>query len=821
MIRHFFLVVFIGFLFSVQAQVFVVSGKITDEKHQGLPFSSVMVKGTTQGTNANADGFYTLKLQSGTYELVYQYVGYKKKIERVVVDDNKTHNVNLASESYELKEVVIKDGEDPAYAVIRQAIKKRKFYLNEVNAFTCKAYIKGLQRLVNFPKKMAKLINTINTSGEKLDSTLLGVVYLSESETKYHFRKPSDEKEIMFSSKVSGDNKAFSFNQVSDMKFNMYENLITLDGLSDRPFISPISENALFSYRYKLLGTTFEDGKMLNKIQITPKRKTDPCFRGIIYVQENSWRVHSADVFLTKDAKIDFVDTLFIKQLNAPVKDTTWMPVSLNMTFNFKIFGFVGDGYFNAIFSDYDLNPTFPKKFFKNELLKVEDDANKKDSSYWKDSRPVPLTIEEKEDYRKKDSIANIKNSPHYRDSVDKKNNKFSLKHLIVGYSYSKSAKKFNLNTSGLLTSGVQYNTVEGINASLKVNLAKRYEDNRSHTLATTARYGFSNYLWGGTANWHYVSKPEKFESFNVKLGTSALQFNNSDPINPTMNTSYTLLNNDNFMKLYKKTYASFGYKRELINGLITNLNIEYAERSALKNSTDYLWIDDRHKLFTSNDPLHALTDDSSFAVNNALVVELGVSIRFKQKYYTKPHEKIIMGSKFPVINIAYAKAIPGLNTKADYDLVRMRIDDNFKFGLVGTFVYALKGGYFFNNRYMDFMDYKHFNGNQTILANNDYMNSFKILPYYTYSTKQWYGEAHAEHHFNGFIFNKIPLLKKSRMQEVVGGHALFNDKMDQYYEINFGVERILQIIRLDYVMSYGPANKFNQGFLIGLGLEF
>lgn len=821
MIKQLVFLFFIGLFFPAKTQVFVVSGKISDERHQGLPFSSVMVKGTTHGTNANADGFYTIKLQAGTYELVYQYVGYKKKIETVVVKDNITKNVSLSSESYELKEVVIKDGEDPAYAVIRQAIKKRKHYLNEVNAFTCKAYIKGLQRLVNFPKKMAKLINTINTSGEKLDSTLLGVVYLSESETKYHFRKPSDEKEIMFSSKVSGDNKAFSFNQVSDMKFNVYENLITLDGLSDRPFISPISENALFSYRYKLLGTTFEDGKMLNKIEIIPKRKTDPCFRGIIYIQENTWRVHSADVYLTKDAKIDFVDTLFIKQLNAPVKDSTWMPVSLNMTFNFKIFGFVGDGYFNAVFSDYDLNPTFPKKFFKNEVLKVEDDANKKDTTYWSGSRPVPLTDEEKNDYRKKDSIANIKSSDRYRDSVDKKNNKFSLNHLIVGYSYTKSAKKFNLNTSGLLTSGVQYNTVEGVNASMKVNLSKRYEDNRSHTLATTARYGFSNYLWGGTANWQYVNRPEKFESFSVKIGTSALQFNNSDPINPTMNTSYTLFNNDNFMKLYKKTYAAFGYKRELINGLITNFNIEYAERSALKNTVDYLWVDFPNKYFTSNDPLKPHTDDSSFTINNAFVVDLGFSIRFKQKYYTKPHEKVIIGSKFPILNISYQKAIPGLNTKADYDLVRLRVDDNIKLGLVGTFVYSLKGGYFLNNRYMDFMDYKHFNGNQTILANNDYLNSFKILPYYTYSTKEWYAEAHAEHHFNGFIFNKIPLLKKSRIQEVVGGHALFNDKMDQYYEINFGIEHILQIIRIDYVLGYGPSNKFNQGFLIGLGLEF
>ncbi|HRG01080.1 MAG TPA: DUF5686 and carboxypeptidase regulatory-like domain-containing protein [Bacteroidia bacterium] len=803
------------------AQTFLVTGKITDEKNQALSFSSVLVKGSTQGTNANADGFYSLKLLPGTYELIFQYVGYKKKIEKVVVESNVTKNIVLNPESYELKEVVIKDGEDPAYAVIRQAIKKRKYYLNEVNAFTCKAYIKGLQRLKDFPKKMVKLLNAMNTSGEKIDSTLLGVVYLSESETKYHFRKPNDEKEIMYSSKVSGDNKAFSFNQVSDMKFSVYENLISLDGLSDRPFISPINENALLSYRYKLLGTTFEDGKMLNKIEIIPKRKTDPCFRGVIYIQENTWRVHSADVYLTKDAKIDFVDTLYIKQLNAPVNDSIWMPMSLNMTFNFKVLGFIGDGYFNAVFSDYDMNPVFPKKFFKNEVLKVEDGANKKDTTYWESTRPVPLTYEEQTDYRKKDSIASIKNSDRYKDSVDRKGNKLTFNDLIMGYSYNKTAKQFSLNTSGLLTSGIQYNTVEGVNASIKVDMSKRYEDFRNHNLSATIRYGFSNYLWGGTANWRYVLKPEKFESVNVRVGTSAQQFNGNDPINATMNTSYTLFNNDNFMKLYKKNYASFNYRKELINGLIANFNTEYAERSALRNTSDYLWVDNKNKLFTSNDPLRPHTDDSSFAINNSFIVELGLSIRFKQKYYTRPHQKIIVGSKFPIINIQYTKAIPGLNTKADYDLAKISIDDNIKLGLVGTFAYRLKGGYFLSNKYVEFMDYKHFDGNQTLLANNDYLNSFKLLPYYTYSTKNWYAEGHAEHHFNGFIFNKIPLLKKYRIQEVVGGHILFNDKLDQYYEINFGVEHIFQLIRVDYVLGYGPYGKFNQGFVIGLGLEF
>lgn len=820
--KHFFIILCVLLTSISYSQIAVVSGKIVDENNVGLPFSSVQVKGTTQGTNANADGFYSLKLSAGTHELIFQYIGYKKKTEVVTVSNtNLVKNVSLQPESYEIKEVTITDGEDPAYAVIRAAQKKRKFYLKEVDAFTCKAYIKGLQRLKDFPVAMAKLINAMSNSENKIDSSLLGVVYLSESETKYHFQKPNDEKEIMYSSRISGNNKSFSFNQVSDLKFNLYQNLIVIDGLSDRPLISPISENALLSYRYKLLGTTFEDGKMLNKIQVIPKHKTDPCFNGIIYIQENTWRIHSVDLYLTKEQKINFVDTLQFKQLNSPVNDTTWMTTSLNMLFTFKIFGFKGDGYFNAVFSDYDLHPVFPKNFFKNELLKVEEGSNKKDSAYWSKIRPVPLTEEETRDYIKKDSIADITNSDRYKDSVDRKYNKFKLSSLLLGYTYNKTKKEFTINTSGLLTSGIQYNTVEGVNASIKLGITKRFEDKRSYNISGSVRYGFSNYLLGGLANWNYISKPMKFESFNVQAGSSAVQFNNSQPINPTINTSYTLFNNDNFMKLYKKTFASFSYKRELVNGLIMLFNTEYAERSSLRNTANYLWKDNPNKLFTSNDPLHPTSDDSSFTVNNAFIVQLGFSIRFKQKYNTRPYEKIIVGSKFPIINVLYTKAIPGLNTKADYDLVRIAIDDNISLGLLGKLGYKLKAGYFLTNKQMDFMDYKHFDGNQTIIANNDYLNSFKLLPYYTYSTNQWYAEAHAEHHFNGLFLNRIPILNKLRMQEVVGGHVLFNDKLDGYYEVNFGIDKIFQLFRLEYVLGYGPKGKFNQGLLIGIGIDF
>lgn len=309
-----FSIVVICFLSLItNAQNFILSGKISD-KNEALPFATIIVKGTTQGTNSNVNGMYTLKLSAGSYEIVYQYVGYSKRTEKIELSGDKTLNILLTSDGIALKEIEVKAGEDPAVAIIRNAIKKRKYYLNQLDAYTCKAYIKGLQRISKLPKNFAKLIKLSGGSASDTNN-MKGVVYLSESESKYNFKKTDNEKEVMFSSKVSGDNKAFSFNQLTDMKVNFYQNLVEMGNLSDRPFASPISENAFLYYRFYLIGKVMGEGKLINKIKVVPKRKTDPCFRGIIYIQDSTWRITSADLMLTKDAKIDFVDTLYILSL--------------------------------------------------------------------------------------------------------------------------------------------------------------------------------------------------------------------------------------------------------------------------------------------------------------------------------------------------------------------------------------------------------------------------------------------------------------------------------------------------------------------------
>jgi hypothetical protein len=65
--------------------------------------------------------------------------------------------------------------------------------------------------------------------------------------------------------------------------------------------------------------------------------------------------------------------------------------------------------------------------------------------------------------------------------------------------------------------------------------------------------------------------------------------------------------------------------------------------------------------------------------------------------------------------------------------------------------------------------DYQHFNGNQTLAA-SEYLNSFQLAPYYANSTTAaFYATGHLEHHFNGFLTNKIPVFRRLNWN-LVGG---------------------------------------------------
>lgn len=92
------------------AQNVTISGNIKDAANgEDLIGAIVTVKGnSSKGTSTNSYGFYTLTLPAGNYTLIYQYVGYNSREENVTLQSNITLNINLASVSRDLEEVVVR-----------------------------------------------------------------------------------------------------------------------------------------------------------------------------------------------------------------------------------------------------------------------------------------------------------------------------------------------------------------------------------------------------------------------------------------------------------------------------------------------------------------------------------------------------------------------------------------------------------------------------------------------------------------------------------------------------------------------------------------
>ena len=103
-----------------------ITGVVTDDKGAPLAFASITIKGTNKGAVANSLGKYSVEVPAGTYSITCQYVGYTRQEREVAVGEASLElNFSLKQQELNMQEVVIRQGEDPAIKIIREAIKKR------------------------------------------------------------------------------------------------------------------------------------------------------------------------------------------------------------------------------------------------------------------------------------------------------------------------------------------------------------------------------------------------------------------------------------------------------------------------------------------------------------------------------------------------------------------------------------------------------------------------------------------------------------------------------------------------------------------------
>jgi len=802
-----------------------IRGTITDINGNPLSLVTVLEENTYNGTSSNDKGNYELNVKkTGKHTIVYQYLGYKTQKITLTIDKFPfVQNIQLLEENLSLAEVVVNPKDNPANAVIRNAIKNKKGNSEKTARFKADFYSRGIFKVKDLPKKiLGQKVGDLNGA---VDSTGTGIIYLSETVSKIIFEKPDNLKERIIASKVSGDNKGFSYNTARSTIYDFYDN--TLDFNSK--MISPIADNAFNYYKYKIEGTfQDENNMMINKIKVIAKRDAEPVFEGYIYIVEDSWAIYAVDLDI-KGYRMhqEFVDVMKLKQ-NFNYNNTTkiWAKNTQSLEFSAGIFGIKFNGKFSYVYSNYEFEKAFAKKTFTNEIVSFENNSNKKDTLFWNQIRPIPLTIEENTDYIKKDSVREVRTSKKYLDSIDKKENKFKFYSPITGYNWKNSSKKISFGYDGVLNlSSLNFNTVQGWNLDSGFSFRKwaaEEEKGKSTSISTKFNYGFSDDRLRVTANYYHRFNNQNYATLTVFGGTKVNQFNPDEPISKFINTVSSLFFVDNYMKLYNKEFAGTTYGQDVGNNFYLRGTVEYQQRKPLFNTTTQTFIksDD---VYSSNNPL--LPDDyitPAFDQHHLTKASVFARINFGNKYISRPDGKLnIRNNDYPTLYFGYENAFAANENKYQYQLFTGQLRYDFKAGNKGTLGINLKAGTFLNGDKISFIDYKHFNGNRTHVGTSDrYLNVFNLMPYYSNSTNKEFFEAHLEHNDNGYIMNKIPLLNKLNSTLVLGFHALATPDIKPYSEFTVGLDNLgfgkLKVFRLDYVHSSQNGVQEN-GVVFGL----
>ncbi len=785
-----------------------ICGTVMDQDGNPLPFSSIHIKGTTKGTSSNPEGQYELSLDKGLHTIVVQYLGFQT-LERVIsyTGEKLILDFKLRPSVYLLQEITVSsDQEDPAYPIIRLAIEKRKYHVNQKPNFTCYAYTKGFIRILDAPQKI--LGKEIGTMDGNLDTNRKGFVYLSETVSKLSFQKPDHLHEEMLSSIISGRDNGFSFNSASSVRFNLYENSNDFG----KSIVSPISDFAFSYYKYKLIGidTSADNTERFYRIQLIPLNKSLACWFGEISIKDQDWSIQSVNVFITgKQVQQEIFDTIALRQVYIPLENDHLDKIQ-NQIFSFKA-NFLGiklEGKFVVVFSDYALNENI-KIENKKTMVNIVSGANEKSKLYWDSIRPIPLTHDEQTDYLIKDSIKIVRESKIYKDSVDSKNNRFEFMDIVQGYTYTNTHQHWNFSIGSPLEL-FHFNPVQGWTVGGTTTYNRWYGNaNQRKKISAEFKmdYGFSERVLRPQfgMKYRFNRKRESYIAFSGGVGLNVFDSGESSVF---LNEIYNLFLKKNYIKFYEKQFMELRTGSDLTTDLKFKFNVAYSRRRDVINHSEYS-IRKKSSIYQANSIVDQWQDTLKIMNAHHLSFNTRISWTPDTKLWVTPKEIIKLGSDYPRFDLDYTLAYYP-ESRSNYHKLSLQISKEFGESRWGNLNLSCIASKVFSSGEIDLPEYIFATGNRLAVyfrgLDNNY---FLALNPYVYSSPDKMVSLFAEHDFKGLLFDRIPLLNRLGFKEIARVSLLSIPEKSPYYEFSFGIGnigyKVFRLFRLDFV---APVNQ-------------
>ena len=868
------------FFHSVFAQG--IRGRITNEQGEAIAFANIYIPKLSTGTTSNIDGNYELKIPEGKWEILFQYLGYQTQTMALTTGKIfQEINIQLITQDYRIPEIkVLASGEDPAYYIMRRAIALAPYYQKQVSKYSCKVYLKGSGVFEKIPflmeKQMKKggvkenepfVMETVSKIDFELPDNINQKVLAMRSSGKQNNTSPMG----MITNNLYDADKYGIVSPVGKKALKVYN--FMLEGVFEdqgrtinKIKVTPkIKGNDVFSGYIYIADLFWNIHSADLKLHIT---MTNVNVRQVYAeVNRNTWMPVSLDFdmdFSGLGLKMKYKYVASISEYKTtlnPALDHTFLEKQKNQQIQEQqIFDQIAEETkqvqvqreqkskaqkrISALMEKQELNnretarlsrmiETEAKRNSPPEPLEIKSSFQvsqkqvNNDTAYWATLRPIPLTEKEKISFAKKDSFIQVSSTPEYKDSVRDSRRKFKIRHLIFGktYNYSNdSIKKYEFFSIPKLTdpTSLSFNSVDGLRLELPFNYSIEDTTGQMLQIAPHLAYAFAREKIDASLSFNVRLKSMTNNLFSASMGTTAPDFNRVWGLSPMTNDFYTLWLEENHKRYYRRDFLQLMFtNRDLKNGQKLNVVIDYSDNSPLTNHSNFSFIDYKNKEIQPNIPKNKYLTPRQLTSHQSLVGRIILEYTPRLRYRVRNNTRIYAESKFPTYTVEYKGAFANIfGSDTHYNLVILGMRQKINFGIDDHFSYSVNAGGFLDYYDIYFEDFKHFNTQPTGFTFSSFENSFRLLPFYQYSTNTQFIEAHTNWQTRRLILKQLPIIKSSSISEKLFLNYLSTREIKNYVEMGYGINNLLLLLNIEAVAGFENGKFRSAGVKVSVNLK-
>jgi hypothetical protein len=817
--------------FGSQAQT-IVKGKVTDANSgDPIPFVNIIFQGTTTGTTTDFDGNYSIKLSTKADSIVASYLGYRTKTKKVNPGSGiQLINFQMEEVATNLQEVVFDAGENPAFALMRNVVKhKEKNDKRRLSAYEYETYTKIEVDVDNMTekfrkKKIIQKITQVLDSVDRIageDGKPILPLFISESISRFYFRdKPDLRYEHIQKSKINGvgiddGTLVTQFIGSSFQEYNFYQNWLNI---ISKDFASPLADGWRIYYNYDLMDSVYIGDDFCYRLEFRPKSPQDLAFVGTMWITKNEYALKQIDASVGKQANINFIEKIRIQQELGKTSEGAWIPVSNRVLIDISELSELSAGMLAKFYTSNKnivVNKPYDPAFYERAIVMAEDAREYEQEEYWDTLRHEPLSETERSVYKMIDTLQSIPVVKTYTDLI---------KIFVNGYYV---AGKVNL---GPYIATVAYNNIEGLR--LQGGFKTNIDFSKKWILGGSVGYGFNDDKVKYSGFVQNILSREKWTTASIRVRSDLGRVGIDDE---ALADNYLFLAAQRFGVFRRGYYFNeqrFNFQREIFKGFNQRVAVRYSTFNPTFNFGYYQQPD----------------DETSPILNSYQNAEVILESRFARDeiFIFNDNERLTLGTtKWPVLTIRYTHGFKGfMGSDFDYNKVRVTLNKRIKYGPLGYAYGSLAGEYVFNTLPYPLLSL-HL-GNQTpVYAQVTY----NLMNYGEFISDR-FASLQYSHHFEGFLLNRIPLMRKLKWRLVgtsniiMGGMSQANrdliaettssgeETLDvgflsygkPYVEMGYGVENIFKFFRVDFIhrLSYldkPDARKFGIFFSVQFNL--